>query len=225
MTNPSKSIIDVDDDLYQYILTHGVREPGICRRLRRRTAEHVLGGMQITPDQGQLLHFLIRLTGSVRAVEVGVFTGCSALRIAMALPPAGRLLACDTRPDFTEIGIPYWEEAGVREKIDLVHGPAAETLTARITAGEGESFDFAFIDADKENYPEYYELCLSLLKCGGLMCVDNVLWNGRVTDPSDSTVNTESIRRLNRRVRDDPRAECVILPIADGLTLIRKLSG
>lgn len=223
MTNPSKTIIDVDDDLYQYILDIGVREPEVCRRLRKRTAGHILGEMQLTPDQGQLLHLLVRLTGAVRAVEVGVFTGSSALRIAMALPPDGYLLACDVRPDFTGIGVPYWEEAGVRDKIDLVHAPAVSTLRERIDAGEGESYDFAFIDADKDNYSRYYELCLALLKPGGLLCVDNVLWGGRVIDPGDATINTEAVRRLNRIVRDDDRVEQAVIPVADGVTLARKL--
>jgi predicted O-methyltransferase YrrM len=156
-------------------------------------------------------------------VEVGVFTGSSALRIALALPPEGYLLACDVRPDFTEIGIPYWEEAGVRGKIDLVHAPAADTLRDRIEAGEGGGYDFAFIDADKENYPRYYELCLNLLKPGGLMCVDNVLWSGRVVDPSDTTLNTEAVRKLNRIIRDDHRVEQAVIPVADGVTLVRKL--
>lgn len=223
MTNHSKSIIDVDDRLYQYILDTGVREPEVCRRLRERTARHVLGEMQLTPDQGQLMHLLVRLSGAVRAVEVGVFTGSSALRIALALPPEGYLLACDIRPDFTEIGIPYWEEAGVRSKIDLVHAPAAETLRGRIASGEGGSYDFAFIDADKEKYPDYFELCLTLLRPGGLLCVDNVLWGGRVIDPEDSAATTDGVRKLNRTIRDDSRVEPALIPVADGMTLARKL--
>jgi predicted O-methyltransferase YrrM len=222
MTNPSKKSIVVSDQLYNYILEKGVREHPVVRKLRARTAEHALGGMQMTPDQGALFRLLLRLTSAHRVIEVGSYTGTGTLEMALALPEYGYILACETRKDFTEIGIPFWEEAGVREKIDIRIGPAAETLREAVEAGWRSTFDFAFIDADKENYGIYYEYCLELVKPGGLLCIDNVLWMGSVVDPADRRPTTEAIRALNNTVAADGRVEICMLGIADGMTLVRK---
>ncbi len=222
MTNPSKNIINITGELYNYILEKGVREHPAVRNLREKTAEHTLGGMQMTPDQGAFIRLLLRLIGAHRVIEVGSYTGTGTLEMALSLPEYGYILACETRKDFTEIGIPFWEEAGVRDKIDLRIGPAAETLREAVEAGWRSTFDFAFIDADKENYGIYYEYCLELVKPGGLLCIDNVLWMGSVVDPADRRPTTEAIRALNDTVASDRRVEICMLGIADGMTLVRK---
>lgn len=222
MTNPSKNIITITEELYNYILAKGVREHPAVRKLRKKTAEHTLGGMQMTPDQGALIRLLLRLTGAHRVIEVGSYTGTGTLEMALALPEYGYILACENRKEFPETGIPFWEEAGVRDKIDLRIGPAAETLGEALEAGWRETFDFAFIDADKENYGIYYEYCLELVKPGGLICIDNVLWMGSVIDPADTRPTTEAIRTLNDTVAADGRIDVCMLGIADGMTLARK---
>jgi len=222
MTNPSKHIIHVTDSLYDYIRGVGIREHPIVKRLRERTAEHTLGGMQMTADQGAFIGLLLKLLNVHRVIEVGVYTGTGTLEMALALPAHGYILACETREEFTEIGIPFWSEAGVRDKIDVRFGPAANTLTGVIADGWRGTFDFAFIDADKENYDEYYELCLELVKPGGLICVDNVLWMGSVADETDIRPTTKAIRQLNRKINEDSRVDICMLAIADGMTLARK---
>ncbi len=198
------------------------REPDILRRLRAETASHPMAIMQIPPEQGQFLALLARLTGANRTLEVGVFTGYSSLAVALALPQDGKIVACDVSEEFTSVARRYWEEAGVAGKIDLRLGPAAETLERLIDDGNAGSFDFAFIDADKPSYWTYFEQCLTLLRPGGLIAVDNVLQEGKVADPENREPNTLSIREFNQRVRDDARVESCMLPLADGLTLARK---
>jgi predicted O-methyltransferase YrrM len=222
MTNPWKNVINVDDALYGYILRMGVREHPVLTRLRERTAQHELGGMQMTSDQGAFLQLLLKLIGARRTIEVGVFTGTSALATALALPDDGYILACDFRRALTSIGEPYWEEAGVRNKIDLHLAPAAESLAKEIEAGRKGTYDFAFIDADKENYLTYYEQCLRLVRPGGLIAVDNVLWMGSVADNADDRPTTVEIRKLNDLIRNDERVDISMIPIADGMTLVRK---
>jgi caffeoyl-CoA O-methyltransferase len=185
--------------------------------LREATRDHPHAGMQISPDQGQLMALLVRLMGARRTIEIGVFTGYSALAVALALPPDGRILACDISEEFTAIGRPFWQRAAVAQKIDLVLAPAMATLDARAAGGEAGTYDFAFIDADKVNYDGYYERCLQLVRAGGLIAVDNVLWSGRVAGPAQ-----DALQRFNRKLHADERVDLSLLPVGDGLTLARK---
>ncbi|MDJ0970555.1 MAG: class I SAM-dependent methyltransferase [Kiloniellales bacterium] len=210
------------EDLHRYLLEVSLREPALLARLREETARRGDAGMQISPEQGQFMAFLIELTGARRVLEIGTFTGYSALSMALALPPEGRIIACDVEPETTAVARRYWAEAGVAEKIDLRLAPALDTLEGLLAEGAAESFDFAFIDADKENYEAYYESCLALLRQGGLLAVDNVLWNGAVADPAARDPDTEAIRALNLRMRKDPRISLSMVPISDGLSLARK---
>ncbi len=210
------------DPLYDYLLAHGTRETDVQRRLREETRASVRGaGMQIGPDQGQLMGFLVRLMGARRALEIGTFTGYSALAVALALPADGRLVCCDVSAEWTAVGRRYWAEAGVADKIDLRLAPALETLDALTRAGEAGGFDFAFIDADKANYDAYYEGCLTLVRRGGLIAIDNVLWSGRVLDANDRSADTRALRALNAKLHADARIDLVLLGIGDGLTLAR----
>lgn len=217
----SRRTIDLDDTLYQYLLDHSLREHPEQAALRAATAKHPHGGMQISPEQGQFMQLLVKLTGARRTIEVGTFTGYSALTVALALPPDGKLLACDVSSDYTAIGKPYWQRAGVAGKIDLVIAPAAQTLDARIAAGEHGHYDFAFIDADKTGYDTYYERCLQLVRQGGLIAFDNTLWNGDVARPADDD-DTRALQVLNDKLHRDERIDVAMLPIGDGLTLARK---
>jgi caffeoyl-CoA O-methyltransferase len=178
--------------------------------------------MQIAPDQGQFMAFLIRLIGAKKALEVGVFTGYSSLCVALALPPEGKLIACDISEEYTAIARRYWQKAGVTDKIDLRIAPALETLDQLVTAGQTNSFDFAFIDADKENYLNYYERALQLVRPGGLIAVDNVLWGGAVADPAVQDESTQAIRAFNQTLHRDERVDLSLVAIADGLTLAMK---
>jgi len=218
----SNRTITMTDALYGYLLETSLREAPLLKRLRDETASHPRGGMQISPEQGQFMQLLVKLTGAQRCIEVGVFTGYSSLAVAMALPAAGRILACDVSEEFTSVARRYWKEAGVAGKIDLVLAPAAETLDARLKAGEAGSYDLAFIDADKANYAQYYERILKLLCPGGLVLVDNVLWSGAVIDASDQDEDTVAIRAFNKLLHQDERVDLSVLPIGDGLTLARK---
>ncbi len=175
----SRRTLTLDDRLHDYVLAHNREHPELAK-LREATASHPRAGMQISPEQGALLQMLVRLINARRTIEIGVFTGYSALAVALALPPDGRILACDVSDEYTRVGRPYWERAGVVDKIDLVLEPALHTLDARLATGEAGHYDFAFIDADKSNYDGYYERCLKLLRIGGLIAIDNVLWSGRV---------------------------------------------
>ncbi|MGP1396655.1 MAG: O-methyltransferase [Inquilinaceae bacterium] len=219
----SSRTIAMTDRLHDYLLDTTLRETPVQRRLRAETA--TLGGpgaMQISPEQGQFMALLARLIGARRVIEVGTFTGYSALTVALALPADGRLVACDVSAEWTDIGRRYWNEAGVAGKIDLRLAPALETLDALLADGQAGTFDMAFIDADKESYGAYYERCLRLIRPGGLIMVDNVLWGGSVADPDRDDGDTNAIRALNRALRDDDRVDFSLVPIGDGLSLARK---
>ena len=211
----------VPEDVERYVVEMTPETP-LERRLRAETAKMPGAQMQIGADQGALMALLIRLLGARRALEIGVFTGYSALAVASALPADGKLIACDVSEEWTRVARPYWEEAGLSGKIDLRLGPALETLAALLRDGAAESFDFAFIDADKENNDAYYEACLRLVRPGGLIAVDNTLWGGRVADPTVTDAETEAIRALNRKMRDDARVEACLLTVGDGVMLARK---
>lgn len=218
----SRRTIDLSDELYSYLLSVSVRETDIQQRLREETAKHPLGEMQVAPEQGQFLALLVQLIGARRTIEIGTFTGYSTLCVAAALPADGRVLACDISDAHTALARPYWEEAGVAGRIDLRIAPALETLDALIAAGEAGRYDFAFIDADKPNYAAYFERCMTLVRPGGLIAIDNVLWGGSVIDPAKNDEDTVAIRQFNDSLRDDDRISLSLVPIGDGLTLARK---
>ncbi len=218
----STRTLNLNDALYSYLLDVSVREPPLLARLRRETARHPRGRMQISPEQGQLLRFLLRLMGARRALEIGVFTGYSTLCMALALPQDGRITACDVSAEWTAVGQRYWEEAGVAAKIDLRIAPAEETLSGLIGDGQEEQYDFAFIDADKTGYRIYFEQCMKLVRPGGLIAVDNTLWSGSVIDSSDQSADTIAIRAFNERLQADQRIELSLVPIGDGLSLAMK---
>lgn len=218
----SNKTIQLDEALHSYFLQTSLREPEILARLRKETSKLPDSNMQISPEQGQFMGLLVELMGVRNALEIGTFTGYSALSVALALPKDGRLVACDVSRQWTDIGRRYWEEAGVADRIDLRIGPAIETLDALLESGSGESFDFAFIDADKTGYRDYYERCLQLIRPGGLIAVDNTLWHGKISDASVTDPDTEAIRSLLLHVRDDVRVTSSHVPIGDGLLLARK---
>ena len=193
------------DELYQYLLDMSLREPEVLQRLREETAAHPHAAMQIAPEQGQFMALLIRLMGARKTLEVGVFTGYSSLSVALALPPEGRVVACDVNEDYTRIARQYWREAGVADKIDLHLAPAVETLDALLEDGHAGTFDFGFIDADKKSYDAYYERALRLLRPGGLLAIDNVLWKGGVIDLSITHEAVVAIRALNEKLAHDTR--------------------
>jgi len=224
MATPMPSrILQLDQTLYQYVLANSLREHPAQTALRRATAAHPHGTMQISAEQGQFMALLARLIGARRAIEVGVFTGYSALSVALALPPDGRVLACDISEEYTSVGRPYWADAGVAGRIDLQIGPALQTLDARLAAGEAGRYDFAFIDADKRNYDGYYERCLALLRAGGLIVLDNMLWGGAVAQPAARhDEDTAALHALNRKLHADERVEVSLLPLGDGVSLVRK---
>ena len=211
----------IDDALYDYVVAHGVREHAAQTALREATRSQPHAGMQIGPDQGQFLALLARIGGFRRAIEVGVFTGYSALSVALALPDDGYLLACDVSEAYTGVGKPFWTQAGVAHKIDLRIAPAIETLDAQLAAGAAGSYDFAFIDADKSSYDAYYERCLRLLRPGGLIAIDNVLWGGAVARAAEDA-DTRALQALNDKIHADERVDIVLVPIGDGVTLARK---
>jgi len=217
----SRRTLSVDDALHRYLVEHSLREHPAQVALRDATAVHPHAGMQISPEQGQFMALLVKLVGARRALEIGVFTGYSALTVALALPDDGRLLACDISEDFTRVGIPFWQQAGVAHKIELRLAPALETLDACIAAGEAGLHDFAFIDADKTGYDAYYERCLQLLRPGGLIAIDNTLWGGSVARPA-TDADTVALQQLNAKLHGDDRIDLSLLPIGDGLTLARK---
>ena len=211
-----------NEKLYDYTLATWLRDSDVKKRLREETSKLTAGGMQIGPDQGQLMALLVKAIGAKRIVEVGTFTGYSALSMAEALPEDGRLVACDVSKEWTTIARRYWQEAGVAEKIDLRIGEAIDTLYQLIGDGQGGRFDMAFIDADKQNYERYYEACLLLVRKGGLILIDNVLWGGSVIDPAKTDDDTTAIRALNLKLRDDDRIDLGLIPTGDGLTIARK---
>ena len=212
----------LDDELRAYLVAHSARETAAQAGIREATRAHPHAGMQIGPEQAQFLALLVKFVGARRAIEVGVFTGYSALAVALALPEDGKLLACDISDEYTRVGRPFWSAAGVAGKIDLQLGPALATLDARIAAGETGRYDFAFIDADKSGYDAYYERCLVLLRPGGLIAIDNVLWGGSVAAPADGDAATEALQALNAKIHRDERVDIAMVPIGDGVTLARK---
>ena len=226
--NASKTImsshtIELTDALRGYLLRVGTRESAVAEELRAETlAATDWHAMQISPEQGAFMALLVKLLGAKRTIEVGTFTGYSALVVAEALPADGQVIACDVSEEWTAIGRPFWERAGVADKIDLRLRPAVETLDELIAAGTAETFDFAFIDADKIHYDAYYERCLKLLRPGGVIGIDNVLWGGRVADDDAQDDDTQAIRALNAKMQADARVDVAMLPIGDGLTLAAK---
>jgi predicted O-methyltransferase YrrM len=218
----SNKTLGLSDALQAYLAQVSLREPPLLARLREETARDPMARMQIAPEQGQFMQLLIRLLGALRCIEIGVYTGYSSLCTALALPEDGYLLACDVDENWTAVARRYWAQAGVAHRIELKLAPALDTLDAELTAGRAGSYDFAFIDADKSNYRHYYERCLQLLRAGGLIAVDNVLWGGRVADPANTERDTEAIRAFNAFVHADARVDLSLVPIADGLTLCRK---
>lgn len=215
--------IVVTPELAAYIRSVSLREPPLLARLREETAALPRAHMQVSPEQGQLLGLLAQLVGAKKALEIGVFTGYSSLSVALRMPPGGRLYACDISDEFTRVARRYWAEAGVADRIELRLGPALDTLDALLSEGHRGSFDFAFIDADKSNYRTYYERALDLVRPGGLIAVDNVLWSGRVIDPADQSAETLAMRAFNQAVHDDARVDLSLVAAGDGVTLAVKL--
>ncbi|MDJ0772054.1 MAG: class I SAM-dependent methyltransferase [Mastigocoleus sp. MO_167.B18] len=214
--------LGLGENLREYLLSVSLREPEILTLLRQETSLHQMGIMQISPEQGQFMALLVQLMGAKKTLEVGVFTGYSALVIALALPSDGKVIACDISEEYTSVACRYWQKAGVSHKIDLHVAPAVETLDKLLKAGEAETFDFVFIDADKSNYDNYYERALKLLRPGGLIAIDNVLWSGKVADPAIKDNRTKKIRALNQKLHQDERVNLSMVPIGDGLTLAMK---
>ena len=218
----SSSSINLTDQVYEYYLSVTLREDEVMRRCREETAGHKWAGMQISPEQGQFMTLLVKLLGARKIIELGVFTGYSSLCMARALPPEGRLVACDVKKEYTDKAMEYWKAAGVADRVELRLAPALDTLADLLRAGEEGSFDFIFVDAIKEEYSEYYPLNYRLLRSGGLMAIDNVLWGGSVADPDNQKAETNAIRAFNKMVHEDDRVDMCMLPVGDGLSLIRK---
>ena len=218
----SNRTLNLSDPLYEYMLSVSLREPQVLRRLREETARDEMARMQVAPEQGQFMALLVELTGARQALEIGVFTGYSALCIAQSLPEEGRLVACDISETWTRTARRYWREAGVEHKIDLRVAPAADTLEALVEQGNASRFDFAFIDADKANYDLYYERCLQLIRPGGLIAIDNVLWGGPPSTPQTRMRTRWRFVHLNTKLHGDDRVAISLVPIADGLTLARR---
>lgn len=219
MTNQT---LGLTPHLYEYLLSVCLQEPEILTQLRQETAQHPMARMQIAPEQGQFLALLVQLIQAQKTLELGVFTGYSALVVALALPSTGKIVACDINEEFSGIARRYWQQAGVADKIDLHIAPALETLDQLLGDGEAGTFDFIFIDADKSNYDNYYQRSLQLLRPGGLIAIDNVLWSGRVADPQIQDNRTKKIRAFNQKLHQDQRITLSLIPIADGLTLVWK---
>lgn len=218
----SNASLGLPPDLHAYLVAHGVREDEILKRLREETALLPQHNMQIAPEQGAFMAMLVGLLDARRCIELGTFTGYSSLAIALALPPDGRIVCCDLSEEWTSVARRYWAEAGVADRVELRLGPALETLDELIESGASGSFDFAFIDASKREYPDYHERIVRLLRQGGLAVYDNVLWDGGVIDESMTDPDTQGVRRLNERLLHDERVSVSMIPVGDGLTLARK---
>ncbi len=217
----SNRTLQLDDRTYEYLLAHSLREDPRLAALRAETASHPRVNMQIAPEQGQFMQMLARLCGARRAIEVGVFTGYSSLAVMLAMPDDARLLALDVSEEYTDVARRHWQAAGVADRVELVLAPARDTLDARLAQGEAGQHDFAFIDADKTGYLAYYERLLKLLRPGGLILVDNTLWDGEVANPDNREAETEALREFNDALHRDPRIDLALLPVGDGLTLAR----
>nr|XP_024931270.1 O-methyltransferase MdmC-like [Ziziphus jujuba var. spinosa] len=217
----NKQIISINPHLYDYILAN-VREPEILRQLREETASLHGSQMQVSPDQAQLLAMLVQILGAERCIEVGVYTGYSSLAVAMVLPDSGLLVACERDAKCLDVARKYYDLANVSHKVNIKHGLAADALKSMILNGEAGSYDFAFVDAEKRMYQEYYELLLQLVKVGGLIVIDNVLWHGKVADPMVNDAKTVSIRNFNKNIMEDQRVSISMVPIGDGMTICRK---
>ena len=218
----SNRTLSIDDRVYDYLLDVSVKEPQLLKQLREETAGIDYSDMQIAPEQGQFMALLVKLIGARRALEVGTFTGYSSISIASALPADGELVCCDDSVEWTAMARKYWHMAGLEDRIELKLGDARETLREFVDEGQSGSFDFVFIDADKQNYAQYYELSLQLLRDGGLIAVDNTLWSGEVADPGNMEPGTRAIRHFNDMLKRDERVDISLVPIGDGLTLVRK---
>lgn len=218
----TKTTLTMTESIYQYYLANSLREDPTLTKLRKETAKLSSSKMQIAPEQGQFLAFLIKMLNAKKSLDIGVYTGYSSLVVAMAMSEGGKVVGCDINTEWTQIAKKYWKLAGQEKKIELKIAPAVNTLEQLLSDGEENTFDFIFIDADKKNYINYYELSLKLLRPGGVIAVDNVLWGGRVADPHDDDENTLAIREFNDKVFNDPRVFISMIPIADGLTLIIK---
>jgi predicted O-methyltransferase YrrM len=217
----SNASIGLDERLHSYLLEVGVREPEVLRRLRDETAAIPESNMQIAPEEGAFLALLVRILGARKVLEIGTFTGYSSTAMALALPADGRIICCDVSKEWTDVARRAWTDAGVADRVDLRLGPALDTLEQLFASGEAGSFDLAFIDADKANYAGYYEAALQLVRPGGLITIDNVLWSGRVADPAETDESTTAIRELNDAIAADERVDVSMIPLADGLTLAR----
>lgn len=218
----TKKTLGLDSQLYNYLVSVSLREPEILRQLREETASYPDAQMQIAPEQGQFMALLVQLLGAKKTIEVGVYTGYSSLITALNVPADGRIVACDFSKEYTAVARRYWKAAGVADKVDLRLAPALDTLNDLLSAGEAGTFDFVFIDADKEGYENYYSLSLQLVRSGGLIVVDNVLWSGKVADSQIQDEDTQALRAFNEKISHDERVSISLVPIADGLTLARK---
>ena len=219
----ANSFLGLDERIDDYLMNNSLREPDVLRRLREETdAKNPHAEMAVSPIQGQFMMLLVKLIGAVKTLEVGVFTGYSSLCTALALPPNGRVVACDVNEEWTSVARRYWAEAGVADKISLRLAPAVETLDALLRDGQAGTFDFAFIDADKPNYDNYYERALKLMRRGGLVIFDNMLWSGRVADPGVQDADTVALRALNEKLHYDERVFVSLLPLRDGVSLAIK---
>jgi len=218
----SNRTLSIDDRIYDYLCDVSINEPELLRQLREETAQIEYSVMQISPEQGQFMSLLIKLMAAKRAIEIGTFTGYSSICVASAMPEGGKLICCDISPQWTDMAEKYWALAGLENKIDLHVQPAEQTLQMLLDDGAEKSFDFIFIDADKQNYIMYYEMALRLLRKGGIIAIDNTLWSGAVADPENTEPGTRAIRRFNEMIKDDNRVSQSLLTIGDGLTLILK---
>lgn len=218
----SSRTIQLTDPLQEYLLAHSLRDTEVRKELRDVTQQHPMARMQISPEQGQFMFVVAKMLKATKAIDVGVFTGYSALSVAEALPSDGLLVACDTNEEITQIAKTYWDKAGVSDRIDLRIAPALDTLGNLLKEGHEASFDMAFLDADKKEYPAYYEACLKLLRPGGAVLIDNVLWGGDVLNAEDPSPDTQAIRAFNKKLHADERVDVSMLPLGDGLTLAIK---